>query len=332
MLIPFSEQKGDAMELINPLTNPLFSTVASVTGGILALFLVYTLFMERKSLGQLMKTSLFPRWLSSAILAPLVVLGIFSGPLALTVLITALSIIGVSEYSRVTGLAQHFRLPAYAFGAAIPLATALAPQLVTAIVVVSVLVLGSIAVFKYRTPAQSTFGARAGAGSANNTQVFVQAASAVLAVCYTPLLASFAIHISRMDGGAAILLSLIAAVGFSDTSAFIIGKAFGKKKMAPHVSPNKSWAGAVGNVIGAYLGFSIVLFVGPALPLAVLVGLPFLIAIASIIGDLFESLIKRSYGVKDAGTWLPGFGGILDRVDSLLFVLPVSYIVLSLLG
>lgn len=332
MLIPFSEQKGDAMELINPLTNPLFSTVASVTGGILALFLVYTLFMERKSLGQLMKTSLFPRWLSSAILAPLVVLGIFSGPLALTVLITALSIIGVSEYSRVTGLAQHFRLPAYAFGAAIPLATALAPQLVTAIVVVSVLVLGSIAVFKYRTPAQSTFGARAGAGSANNTQVFVQAASAVLAVCYTPLLASFAIHISRMDGGAAILLSLIAAVGFSDTSAFIIGKAFGKKKMAPHVSPNKSWAGAVDNVIGAYLGFSIVLFVGPALPLAVLVGLPFLIAIASIIGDLFESLIKRSYGVKDAGTWLPGFGGILDRVDSLLFVLPVSYIVLSLLG
>jgi len=328
MLIPFSEQKGDAMELINPLTNPLFSTVASVTGGILALFLVYTLFMERKNLGQLMKTSLFPRWLSSAILAPLVVLGIFSGPPALTVLITALSLIGVWEYSRVTGLASHFRLPAYAFGAAIPLATALAPQLVTAIVVVSVLVLGSIAVFKYRTPAQSALGA----GATNNPQVFVQAASAVLAVCYTPLLASFAIHISRMDGGAAILLSLIAAVGFSDTSAFIIGKAFGKKKMAPHVSPNKSWAGAVGNVIGAYLGFSIILFVGPALPPAVLIGLPFLIAIASIIGDLFESLIKRSYGVKDAGTWLPGFGGILDRVDSLLFVLPVSYIVLSLLG
>lgn len=328
MPIPFSEQKGDAMELINPLTNPLFSTVASVTGGILALFLVYTLFMERKNLGQLMKTSLFPRWLSSAILAPLVVLGIFSGPSALTALITALAIVGVWEYSRVTGLASHFRLPAYAFGAALPLATALAPQLVTAIVVVSVLVLGSIAVFKYRTPAQSALGA----GATNNTQVFVQAASAVLAVCYTPLLASFAIHISRMDGGAAILLSLIAAVGFSDTSAFIIGKAFGKKKMAPHVSPNKSWAGAVGNVVGAYLGFSIILFVGPALPPAVLIGLPLLIAIASIIGDLFESLIKRSYGVKDAGTWLPGFGGILDRVDSLLFVLPVSYIVLSLLA
>ncbi len=82
--------------------------------------------------------------------------------------------------------------------------------------------------------------------------------------------------------------------------------------------------------LGAYIGFSIVLLAGPALPLAILLGLPVLIAAASIMGDLFESVIKRSVGVKDAGTWLPGFGGILDRIDSLLFVLPVSYLVLSL--
>ncbi len=314
------------MELTNPLSNPVFLPVALSAAGLLVAFLAYTLFAERKNLSRLMQTSLFPRWLSSAILAPIVVVSVFSGSLPLTLMITVIALISVWEFGRMTGLTKTFLRAAYVFGAAVPLLTALAPHLVPPALMVSVLAMGTIAVLTYRTvpPVQGLQTAAA------DSKVLQQAVMAFFAVAYAPLLGSFAILLSKMDGGAGILLSLVAAVGLSDTCAFICGKAFGKRKMAPHVSPNKTWAGATGNLLGAYIGFSIVLLAGPALPAFVLLALPALIAAASIMGDLFESVIKRSVGVKDAGTWLPGFGGILDRIDSLLFVLPASYLVLSL--
>lgn len=319
------------MEFTNPLSNPVFMPVAGATAVVLTLFLAHTLIAERKNLSRLMQTSLFPRWVSSAILAPLAVLGIFCGSLPMTILITALALIGTWEYSKITGLSRSFMPVVYLFAAAVPLTTALAPQLVPAALMVCMLVTGTIAVFQYRNaPAQPSANG-AGTATSAQTQIFQHAAMAMLAVCYTPLLSSFAIQISRLEGGAVILLALAASVGFSDTGAFLCGKTFGKRKMAPHVSPNKTWAGAVGNVLGAYAAFvPVMYFLGPQVPLAVMLGLPVLIGAAALMGDLFESVIKRTYGVKDAGTWLPGFGGILDRVDSLLFVLPVSYLVLSL--
>lgn len=319
--------------LINPLTNPVFMPVALTVAGALVVFLAYTLFMERRNLSRLMETSLFPRWLSSAILAPLMLVCVFSGPLALTFLITLFGLVSVWEFARMTGLSTPFKLAAYAFGAAVPALTALAPLLVPPALMLCVLTMGSIAVFKFRAVSAVSGGPLPPVltpQTAPAAPVLHQAVTAFFAVAYAPLLGSFAIYISAMDGGAGILLSLISAVALSDTCAFLCGKAFGKRKMAPHVSPNTTWAGAVGNTLGAYLGFSIVLIAGPALPLAVLLVLPALIAAASIMGDLFESVVKRTVGVKDAGTWLPGFGGILDRIDSLLFVLPVSYMVLWL--
>ncbi len=314
------------MELLNPLSNPVFLPVALSAAGLLTLFLAWTLYAERNNLSRLMQTSLFPRWLSSAILAPIVVLSVFSGPLTLTLMVTVMALISVWEFGGMLKLPKVFQNTAYLFGAAVPLAMALAPHLVPAVFMVAFLTMGTIAVLSYRT-APSQYAAKA---AYTETKVLQHAVMAFFAIAYAPLLGSFAVLIGKMDGGAGILLSLVAAVGLSDTCAFICGKAFGKRKMAPHVSPNKTWAGATGNVLGAYLGFSVVLLAGPAVPLAVLLGLPVLIASASIMGDLFESVIKRSVGVKDAGTWLPGFGGILDRIDSLLFVLPVSYLVLSL--
>lgn len=313
------------MELLNPLSNPVFLPVALGAAGLLAVFLAFTLYSERRNLSRLMQTSLFPRWLSSAILAPTVVLSVFCGPLTLTLLITLIALISVWEFGRMAGLSKPFAWTAYAFGAAVPLLTAVAPHLVPPALMVCVLTMGCMAVFNYRTPTQAAV-----PQATADTKVLQQAVMAFFAVAYAPLLGSFAVYISQMEGGAGILLSLVAAVGLSDTCAFICGKAFGKRKMAPHVSPNKTWAGATGNLIGAYIGFSSVLLAGPTLPFAVMLGLPALIACASIMGDLFESVVKRSVGVKDAGTWLPGFGGILDRIDSLLFVLPVSYLVLSL--
>ncbi len=116
----------------------------------------------------------------------------------------------------------------------------------------------------------------------------------------------------------------------SDTFAYFVGKYFGRNPMAPHISPNKTQEGLLGGVVGClvicaafswYFEFSLT----TALPLALLV------AVASPMGDLFESYVKRVCDVKDSGNILPGHGGMMDRFDSLLFVMPLLLGVLTLL-
>jgi len=129
-----------------------------------------------------------------------------------------------------------------------------------------------------------------------------------------------------------LLLGVLGTVWISDTAAYFIGRRFGKLKLAPSISPGKTWEGVAGALAAvglyalawAYLG-SVLDFVepakvAPAWILPVLLGL----AVAGIIGDLFESLIKRQAGVKDSGTLLPGHGGILDRIDAPVAMLPLA--------
>jgi phosphatidate cytidylyltransferase len=119
------------------------------------------------------------------------------------------------------------------------------------------------------------------------------------------------------------------SIALSDVGAFTIGRLFGRHRLAPAVSPNKTWEGAAGNVVGAYVGVALMRFAFPPdFPLPVAVGLPLVVAIGCVWGDLIESLFKREFGMKDVGTWLPGFGGMLDRVDSLIVVAPLSYFLL----
>jgi phosphatidate cytidylyltransferase len=118
-----------------------------------------------------------------------------------------------------------------------------------------------------------------------------------------------------------------------DIAALYVGRAFGRHKLAPEVSPGKSWEGAVGSTVasviyGAFYFRSLL----PAAPLAGALGLTVLANVAGQLGDLCESAMKRGAGVKDSGTLLPGHGGWLDRVDSTLFALPVVYIVVSSFG
>src|SRR5580698_8682130 len=118
-----------------------------------------------------------------------------------------------------------------------------------------------------------------------------------------------------------------------DTAAFYVGRAFGRHKLAPRVSPGKTWEGFFGSVAGGTLAAGVYAhYLIPSAPMAAVLALAAAANIAGQIGDLCESALKRGAGVKDSGTSLPGHGGWLDRIDSTLFSVPVVYAVLKIVG
>ncbi|NMG67437.1 phosphatidate cytidylyltransferase [Azoarcus indigens] len=125
-----------------------------------------------------------------------------------------------------------------------------------------------------------------------------------------------------------LLLAAMAVVWVADIAAYFSGRAFGRHKLAPAISPGKTWEGAYGAAAGVLLfGYIVAFSVGgaaqPAGNLLLLAPILVLVTAVSIIGDLFESLLKRQAGMKDSGTLLPGHGGVLDRIDSLTSTLPL---------
>jgi len=134
--------------------------------------------------------------------------------------------------------------------------------------------------------------------------------------------------------GPALVLYLFVLIWVADSGAYFAGRAFGRRKLSPYVSPGKTWAGAGGAIAGAvisalFLGLSGT--VGTA-SLPTVVALSVLVTAVSIGGDLWESRLKREAGVKDSGQLLPGHGGVLDRIDSLLAAAPVFALGAGLIG
>ncbi len=137
--------------------------------------------------------------------------------------------------------------------------------------------------------------------------------------------------------GALLLMLPLVLTWANDAGAFFFGKRFGKTKLMPSVSPGKTVAGAVGGllltIVGtwAYVRFLLAPYGSMGLTMLGIIVFGTLISIAAQVGDLVESLLKREAGVKDSSTLIPGHGGVLDRTDSLLFTVPLAYVLLDLL-
>lgn len=129
--------------------------------------------------------------------------------------------------------------------------------------------------------------------------------------------------------GAGALLGIFAVVWMADIAAYFSGKAFGKHKLAPSISPGKTWEGAIGAGVGVVIYGLVVryLFNLEQMPLPLWIGALLGVTAVSIVGDLYESLLKRKAGIKDSSNILPGHGGVLDRIDSLTSTLPVVALV-----
>jgi len=144
----------------------------------------------------------------------------------------------------------------------------------------------------------------------------------------------------KQEDGPALVLFLMVCVWSGDIAALYIGKAFGKHKLAPRLSPGKTWEGAVASMIGSVVVAGLVIWIGDMLtargnfilhitePIWQTLTLAAILNIAAQLGDLLESAVKRGACVKDSGTMLPGHGGILDRIDALLLAAPVLWFAL----
>ncbi|HSA90218.1 MAG TPA: phosphatidate cytidylyltransferase [Burkholderiales bacterium] len=129
-------------------------------------------------------------------------------------------------------------------------------------------------------------------------------------------------------------LLVLAVAWIADTAAYVAGTRWGRRKLAPAISPGKTWEGAAGGLIGgaAYaMILSLILAGAQATRMAAFVGAAALLVTVSIVGDLFESAAKRQAGVKDSGALLPGHGGVLDRIDSAAAILPLAALVVPFL-
>lgn len=255
------------------------------------------------------------RFLSGAVLVAIVVAAAVWAPTwVLLVLAGAVTLLAVREFGSLAAAAGAPVPPGVTMvaGVAICIAIALAGSLAAPVVMAVVLVQALMAV------GASQPGGRALPG----------VAAAVFGPLYVglPLGALVAVHAAA---GPAAALLLIGVIAVSDTAQYYGGRLLGRRPLAPVISPKKTIEGAVAGVVAGAAAFVAAgRWLWPGVPPAFLLVLGLSLVMLGIAGDLFESLLKRSVGVKDSSTLIPGHGGVLDRVDALLFAAPVYYAVL----
>jgi phosphatidate cytidylyltransferase len=155
---------------------------------------------------------------------------------------------------------------------------------------------------------------------------------AIMVLGYVPFLAGFAVAIAALPGGQLWVLAGVVIVVAVDTGAYVTGLSFGRTPMAPKISPNKTWEGFAGSLIVALIAGSLLGTLMLGLPLWVSLLLGAVLVGSATLGDLVESLIKRDLEIKDISSWLPGHGGFLDRLDSMLPSMAMLYVMVQIFG
>jgi len=252
------------------------------------------------------------RVLSAAILLPILIGTVaYLPPTATLILALVAATLSFVEYARL----------AAALGLRVPRALAGTAVLAACVAVAS----GSNATELVLLTAVITMGALAVASAQPGPGVLADAAAALFPTLYIglPLGALAALRVAGRDVVGLLALGIIV----SDSAQYYSGRAFGRHLLAPAISPKKTVEGAIGGVIvggAAILAGGLRVFPDARLPLLMLMAAA--VVAVGIVGDLFESLLKRSAGVKDSSTLIPGHGGVLDRIDSWLFAGPVFYV------
>lgn len=167
---------------------------------------------------------------------------------------------------------------------------------------------------------------------ANRTNVAASMGATVLMGLWVPFLASYAGTLLAREDGKWYVMAAVALVVSGDIGAYGFGYGFGKHKMAPSISPAKSWEGFAGGLLTVLVVAALITSRLPGFDLPLALAFAAACFLAGTAGDLAESMVKRDLGVKDLGGIVPGHGGIMDRADAVIFALPVAHLVLTVLG
>ena len=256
--------------------------------------------------------TVFLRGASYAALALILAAAVWAGTVGIAILVGVIAAIALLEWSHLMDLPLHHRV---------------ALQVASVVIVASVAVLGTASA-DWLIGGIVLVGVAWPVVRADTGRAIRDLGSAAVGLILIDILLVHAVLLAKERGelGVTLFAALAVASAGSDVGAFVVGRRFGRHPLAPRLSPNKTREGVIGNVLGAAVGFLpfLVLLQPWFEPLAFVV-LVLLVAVGSLWGDLLESAVKREVGVKDAAKWLPGFGGILDRIDSLLLVVPLVY-------
>lgn len=259
------------------------------------------------------------RLITGLILAPLALAGLFLlDPIPFSLFIAAIIVLGAWEWAQLSGLSSQFQRVTYAGAIAGVLYLSRELNIETVLFV-------SLSWWAVATVLVMTYPSTCKLWSGRPIRLLLGVI--ILLPFWHALVFLRAAQISLFGevAGLWLVLYILGLVWSADIGAYFAGKTWGKKKLAPRVSPGKSWAGAWGG-LGSSLVLALSVSFSLSLPMLQLLALSFVTVLAaamSIIGDLTESMFKRNAGIKDSSQLLPGHGGILDRIDSLLVTAPL---------
>jgi len=262
------------------------------------------------------------RWITALILIPMLLWVLIKGNLLLfAVLVSLVALFAIREYLRIIfendgkSISNTIKIISYTVSMTLIISACLGSLEILFLIFAMNLMALSIFVL-------SRF--------ADNHGIFDIISKQVLGVVYIPVSLSLLIFIKEFDGGTFWIIWLLIVTFANDTGAFYSGTFLGKNALAPNISPNKTIEGSLGGMAASIItGFIFYQCCFNDLSLSFLtIPASFLLSIAGQIGDLFESAMKRASKIKDSGRILPGHGGILDRIDGLLFAIPVLYVYL----
>jgi phosphatidate cytidylyltransferase len=278
-----------------------------VSGAALALAVPAIFAAERFDVRRVRASVLTARWTSWLVITSVVTAALALGDAVLLTLFALTAAVGAFELTTLLGLRRPESLlsAVVAAGTLIVVATA-GVEVSLGVSLVAVVGLSAAHLRTMSHPTSSLLGA-------------------IGTVTLAAALASAPRLLSGVETGAALLIAPLLAVSIGDVGAFVAGRTLGGPRLAPVISPAKRWSGLLGNVGGSVVAFAAVstlLVGGLAQPWLVMA---LIVPPAAVAGDLLESALKRHAQVKDAGSWLPGFGGLLDRIDSSFLALPVVY-------
>lgn len=258
------------------------------------------------------------RWITGLSLAPILILMILLGGWYFTIFIAIIGVLALSEYFRITFISEGKNISIVLFVFALGISLGIIGaihfgrwNLALALLSLNLICCASFSVFQFKI----------------DTNILVNIARQIQGMTYIPLSLACIVGLRNGDHGIFWIFFLLIIIFSGDIGAFYVGINFGKHKLCPSISPGKTIEGAIGGIVSNLIMGSIlkILFLPTA---SWSISILFFITIGVIgqIGDLFESELKRSSNIKDSGWILPGHGGILDRIDAVLFAAPVTYI------